>query len=97
MGPNPCVRDPDEARRHTVTLGGAIASVEDFEMRVRLAYLIPGVLLLLVGVIWVLQGAGVMGGSIMSGQKLWLGIGIVVAIVGLGLGYLGLGQRARRA
>lgn len=66
-------------------------------MTVRLTFLIPGVLLLLVGLIWVLQGSGVIGGSIMSGQKLWLGIGIVVAIVGLGLGYLGLGQRARRA
>jgi len=64
-------------------------------MRVRLTYLVPGVLLLLIGVIWVLQGAGVIGGSFMSGQKLWLGIGVVVAIVGLGLGYLGLGQRAR--
>ncbi len=66
-------------------------------MTVRLTFLIPGVLLLLVGLIWVLQGSGVIGGSIMSGQKLWLGIGIVVAIVGLGLGYLSLGQRARRA
>lgn len=66
-------------------------------MTVRLTFLIPGVLLLLVGLIWVLQGSGVIGGSIMSGQKLWLGVGIVVAIVGLGLGYLGLGQRARRA
>jgi len=64
-------------------------------MRVRLTYLVPGALLLLIGVIWVLQGAGVIGGSFMSGQKLWLGIGVVVAIVGLGLGYLGLGQRAR--
>ncbi|HKA48645.1 MAG TPA: hypothetical protein VKK19_03525 [Candidatus Dormibacteraeota bacterium] len=65
-------------------------------MRVRVTYLIPGVLLLLIGLIWVLQGAGVIGGSFMTGQKLWLGIGIVVAIAGLGLGYLGLGQRARR-
>ncbi|HKF17161.1 MAG TPA: hypothetical protein VKF14_08245 [Candidatus Dormibacteraeota bacterium] len=66
-------------------------------MAVRLTYLIPGLLLLLVGLIWVLQGSGVIGGSFMSGQKLWLGIGIVVAIVGLGLGYLGLGQRTGRA
>lgn len=65
-------------------------------MRVRVTYLIPGVLLLLIGLIWVLQGAGVIGGSFMTGQKLWLGIGIVAAIAGLGLGYLGLGQRARR-
>lgn len=65
-------------------------------MSVRLTYVIPGVLLVLVGLIWVLQGAGVMNGSFMSGQKLWLGIGIVVGIVGLGLAYLGLAPRARR-
>ncbi|HKA13298.1 MAG TPA: hypothetical protein VKI99_22805 [Candidatus Dormibacteraeota bacterium] len=65
-------------------------------MKVRVTYLIPGVLLLLIGLIWVLQGADVIRGSFMSGQKLWLGIGIVVAIAGLGLGYLALGQRARR-
>lgn len=65
-------------------------------MSVRLTYVIPGVLLVLVGLIWVLQGAGVMSGSFMSGQKLWLGIGIVVGIVGLGLAYLGVAPRARR-
>ena len=65
-------------------------------MNVRLTYVIPGLLLLLVGLIWVLQGAGVIGGSFMSGQKLWLGIGIVVGVVGLALGYLGLAPRARR-
>ncbi len=66
-------------------------------MSVRLGYLIPGVLLLLVGLFWTLQGAGVLGGSIMSGQRIWLVIGIVVALAGLGLGYLGLGPRIRRA
>lgn len=65
-------------------------------MNVRLTYVIPGLLLLLVGLIWVLQGAGVIGGSFMSGQKLWLGIGIVVGVVGLALGSLGLAPRARR-
>lgn len=65
-------------------------------MTVRLTYLIPGVLLLVVGLIWVLQGAGVIGGSIMSGQRVWLVIGVVVAVVGLGLGYLGLAPRAQR-
>ena len=64
-------------------------------MKVRLPFVVPGVLLVLVGLLWVLQGSGVVGGSVMSGQRLWLGIGIVVAAVGLVLGYLGLAPRAR--
>ena len=65
-------------------------------MSIRLTYVIPGALLVLIGLIWVLQGAGVIEGSFMSGQKLWLGIGIVVGVVGLALGYLGLAPRTRR-
>ncbi len=67
-------------------------------MKVRLPFLIPGVLVLLVGLGWVLQGAGVLGGSFMSGQTMWLVIGIVVAVTGLALGSvgLGLGQRPQR-
>ncbi len=60
-------------------------------MKVRLPFLIPGVLLLLIGLTWTLQGAGVLGGGFMTGQRMWLVIGIVVAVVGLVLGYLGLG------
>lgn len=48
---------------------------------------IGGVLLLLLGAIWILQGANVIGGSTMSGQSQWLYIGIVVALVGAGLIY----------
>jgi hypothetical protein len=66
-------------------------------MKVRLPFLIPGVVLLLLGVLWALQGAGVVGGGFMSGQRIWLVIGIVVALVGLVLGYLGLASRAQRA
>ena len=65
-------------------------------MSVRLGYLIPGVLLLLVGLVWTLQGVGVLSGSFMSGQKMWLVIGIVVAIVGAFLAFLGLAPRPRR-
>ena len=66
-------------------------------MKVRLQFLIPGVILLLLGLVWTLQGAGVLGGSVMTGQRQWLVIGLVVAVVGLVLGYLGLGARAQRA
>ena len=66
-------------------------------MRVRLQFLIPGVILILLGLVWILQGSGVMKGSVMSGQTLWLVIGIVVGLIGLGLGWLGLAARPSRA
>jgi hypothetical protein len=70
---------------------------EEHSMKVRLQFLIPGVILLLLGLVWTLQGAGVLGGSVMTGQRQWLVIGLVVAVAGLVLGYLGLGARAQRA
>lgn len=42
-----------------------------------------GVLMVLVGVIWTLQGLGYIGGSGMSGVTFWAVVGPVVAIVGL--------------
>jgi hypothetical protein len=65
-------------------------------VRLRLPYVIPGVLLVLIGLVWVLQGSGVLQGSFMTGQKLWLIIGVIVGLAGLGLAYLGLTPRARR-
>jgi hypothetical protein len=47
--------------------------------------LIGGVLLLLLGLVWALQGVGVLGGSAMSGHSQFILIGAVVAIVGLWL------------
>jgi uncharacterized membrane protein YdcZ (DUF606 family) len=41
-------------------------------------------LVMVVGVIWALQGAGVLGGSAMSGHPQWLYIGGVLAVGGLG-------------
>jgi hypothetical protein len=46
---------------------------------------IVGVLLVLMGALWTLQGLGVVGGSVMSGVTLWAVIGPVVAVAGLGL------------
>ncbi|SEQ24586.1 hypothetical protein SAMN05428969_2380 [Devosia sp. YR412] len=46
---------------------------------------IAGVLLFLVGLVWILQGANLLAGSAMSGQSQWLYIGIVVAIIGAAL------------
>jgi hypothetical protein len=42
-----------------------------------------GAVLVLVGAVWVLQGAGVITGSFMTGQKLWFLIGLVAILVGV--------------
>lgn len=44
---------------------------------------IIGVLLVLVGALWALQGLGLVGGSFMTGQPQWLLIGVLCAGVGL--------------
>jgi flagellar basal body-associated protein FliL len=44
-----------------------------------------GIILLLIGVLWVLQGLGIVGGSFMTGQRQWFYIGVVTAVVGLAL------------
>ncbi|WP_444829726.1 hypothetical protein [Actinokineospora sp.] len=41
-----------------------------------------GVVGLLIGGVWTLQGFGVIGGSFMSGSRLWLAIGLVVVVAG---------------
>jgi hypothetical protein len=46
---------------------------------------IAGVLLTLVGLVWILQGFNVMPGSFMSGQIQYAVIGLVVAVIGIGL------------
>jgi uncharacterized membrane protein len=48
----------------------------------RVILLLGGLVLLLVGVLWTLQGLGIVGGSVMSGVTLWAIVGPVVALVG---------------
>ncbi len=45
--------------------------------------IVVGLLLLLVGVIWILQGINVLPGSFMSGRLGYALLGLVVAIVGV--------------
>ena len=42
-----------------------------------------GVLGLLIGCVWMLQGLDILGGSFMSGQSRWLDIGAVCALASL--------------
>jgi len=61
---------------------------------VRIGSLIVGVIAILVGAVWILQGSGVIPGSFMTGQRMWLVIGIIVGIVGLALAYNGIRRPA---
>ena len=61
----------------------------------KLVLLILGVILLLAGVVFSLQGANVItGSSVMSGNSTYIYVGAVVALVGLAL--LALSSRAGR-
>jgi hypothetical protein len=49
----------------------------------KLALRIVGALLMLVGVVWFLQGINVLPGSFMSGQMRWAVNGIIAVAIGL--------------
>ena len=61
----------------------------------RIGSLILGLIAIFAGGVWIMQGAGVLPGSFMTGQRMWLYIGIIVAIVGLALAYNGIRRPAR--
>jgi hypothetical protein len=49
---------------------------------VKIARNIVGVLLVLIGIVWVGQGVGIIQGSFMTGEAQWALIGIVCLILG---------------
>ncbi|MFC7241746.1 hypothetical protein ACFQO7_04545 [Catellatospora aurea] len=61
----------------------------------RWVWLVLGVLLVLSGIVWTLQGLDLLGQSGgMNGQKIWAVIGPITAVVGLLLVRLGLRRPA---
>ena len=58
-------------------------------------FLVPGVILGLVGAVWTLQGLNVLGGSAMSGSPMWATIGPIVLIAGIVLIGIGVARRRR--
>jgi len=44
--------------------------------------LVLGLAVLLLGLAWIGQGIGIIGGGFMSGDQRWAGIGIVLAVLG---------------
>lgn len=58
---------------------------------------IVGIVMILLGTVWMLQGVGVLPGSFMSGDPFWARVGSGLMIAGLvvvGIGYL-LGRNRR--
>jgi hypothetical protein len=49
----------------------------------RIALNIVGVLLLLLGSIWILQGTNVLAGNAMSGQMRWAVRGVILFVAGI--------------
>jgi hypothetical protein len=48
---------------------------------------IAGIVVILLGALWMLQGANIIPGMAMSDNKEWLALGAILAVFGLGLLY----------
>jgi len=59
-------------------------------------FLVAGLLLSGMGLVWTLQGLGVLGGSAMSGSSFWAVVGPIVLLVGLALVGIAIARRRRR-
>ena len=46
---------------------------------------IIGIVLVVVGGVWIAQGTGALGGSFMTGEGLWTVIGVITALFGIAL------------
>ena len=53
----------------------------------RTIVLAVGVIAILLGALFSLQGVGLVGGSFMTGDRLWVLIGVTMIVIGLGLAY----------
>lgn len=51
----------------------------------RIIGLVLGAILIAAGILFTLQGAGVVGGSAMSGNSTWTVLGPIIALIGLAL------------
>lgn len=58
-------------------------------------FIVIGVLAVLLGGLWTLQGLGYVTGSFMTGSRLWATIGPVVVVLGLWSLVVGIRRQAR--
>ncbi|MEV4496824.1 hypothetical protein AB0J84_14100 [Micromonospora arborensis] len=54
-----------------------------------------GLLAIVVGAVWTVQGLGYVSGSVMTDEKIWAVLGPLVALAGLVVLWLGLRSRRR--
>jgi hypothetical protein len=59
----------------------------------RYLWLVIGVLAVIAGLVWTLQGLNILGGSAMSGDSTWAIVGPIVAVVGMLAVLFGLRRR----
>jgi hypothetical protein len=64
--------------------------VKEAAIMMRVVLVGVGVLIMLAGVVFTLQGVGVLGGSAMSGVTFWAVAGPVIALAGLALAAFGV-------
>jgi hypothetical protein len=53
----------------------------------KLSRLAISIVLLLVGLVWIGQGTGLIGGSAMSSQSIWALIGVVLVVAAAGVAW----------
>lgn len=63
----------------------------------RVVWLVIGILAVLAGIVWTLQGLNILGGSFMSGHMQYTVLGLVVGVIGIGLIVFGTRRRAPSA
>ncbi|MEO5919756.1 MAG: hypothetical protein ABIQ01_01300 [Pseudolysinimonas sp.] len=56
----------------------------------RITLIVVGVIAVLTGAVWVGQGLGLIPGSVMTGDRMWFNIGLIVGLVGVVVLALGL-------
>ncbi|MEU5783136.1 hypothetical protein [Micromonospora lupini] len=54
-----------------------------------------GLLAVVIGAVWTVQGLGYVSGSAMTNERIWAVVGPIVALVGLAVLWLGLRSRRR--
>ncbi|MBM0235169.1 hypothetical protein JNW91_27240 [Micromonospora sp. STR1_7] len=54
-----------------------------------------GLLAVVIGAVWTVQGLGYVSGSVMTDERLWAVLGPIVALAGLVVIWLGLRSRRR--
>ncbi|GAA4157386.1 hypothetical protein [Leifsonia shinshuensis] len=59
-------------------------------------FLVPGIVLAAIGLVWTLQGTDVLGGSVMSGSSFWGIVGVILLVVGVVLIVIGIARRRAR-